>query len=389
MKKVLVLLLALTMTLSLAACGSSSESSENSSAQENTPSEPEASFEGKWVFVGGEMDGEPMTLTYLSYCKDYVLSIDGDRAELGPAGQENVYTFTKDDDKNAKISSNDILTILDDGTLQLVEESDGKSMMLLFAREGSDAVKAFEEAYLAEVHKYDPPTVEEKVVYDNNDIKVTLTGMDSDQYSITFNVTVENNRTSGDVSVTPMYVVINGIQMQSYAENEGFVDQGINETKWTVYRNSLEAAGINEIVSIETDVNVYYSNRSEQTGLLELYSNGKQPQTSAFDGTVLYETDKAKVVYLGYKKNGILGTPEVYYYVENNTASYMSIQDNYFKTDTDDSIWGSYINLNPGSRAVGVLRFYYSADPAEISMDFMMYIEGNYITTERFTTTVR
>ena len=388
MKKLLLLLLSLSMVLSLTACKNSQENPESNPTQGNTAAEPADLFAGKWVFAGGEIDGESMSLTYLSALKDYVLSIEEDRAEFGPEGEEKAFSITRDDEKNANLGNDTLITILDDGTLKMVSETKNGTMTILFARENSDAAKAFEEAYLAEEHKYESPTVDEKLLYDNNDIKVTLTGIESNEYTLIFYVTVENNRTTGDVAINPQYVVINGIQMASFAENEGFVNQGINETTWTVYRNYLEAAGISEITSIDTDINVYYSNRSEQTGLLELYANGKQPQTASFDGPVIYATDKVKVVYVGYKKNGLLGTPEVYYYVENNTAQNMFIQTENFKTDTDSQIWTSTIYLNPGVRAVGVIGFYEKDDPAELSMDFLMSIEGNYIYTDTFSITL-
>lgn len=92
-------------------------------------------------------------------------------------------------------------------------------------------------------------TIEETVVYDANDIKVTVTGLKKEYMSQSVKVLVENN-SEYNIALSGDLFVVNGISMSGWLYAEVAPGKKVNDTI-TFYSTDMDYANIEDIATID------------------------------------------------------------------------------------------------------------------------------------------
>ena len=91
-------------------------------------------------------------------------------------------------------------------------------------------------------------TVEEAVIYEGNDVKITVKGLDEGWSGPELKVLLENN-TDKNIALSMERFVINGITIEGYGYVEAAAGKKANDTI-SIYGTDLEAAGIDTLATI-------------------------------------------------------------------------------------------------------------------------------------------
>lgn len=171
-------------------------------------------------------------------------------------------------------------------------------------------------------------TIEETVVYDENDIKVTVTGLKSTYSGQEFKVKVENN-SDKNIAVSGDVFVVNGIMVDGWLYVEAAAGKKANGTL-TFFNDSMETAGIEELaVVVATDARVVdtdsYDTLFEMPFTLETSIADEYVQAIDDSGDVIFESEGVTVIAKTVNTDGDLGTTVVLL-VKNETGKNIIIE---------------------------------------------------------------
>lgn len=200
-------------------------------------------------------------------------------------------------------------------------------------------------------------TLDETVIYDENDIKITATGLKEDGLlGPELNLLIENNSTQ-NITVQPEYCLVNGYMMYGLMSSDVAVGKKNNDTL-DFSRSTLQECGIDQIADIRLKLTV--SDGDSWTTLfktdelsLQTSAAGSYTQTYDDSGEVIYDTNGIKVVAKS-AGDDFLGKG-VTFYLENNTDQHIVVNgenisvNGYMMTDL------FYADLAPHSHAVDTL----------------------------------
>lgn len=200
-------------------------------------------------------------------------------------------------------------------------------------------------------------TLDETIIYDENDIKITATGLREDGLlGPELNLLIENNSTQ-NITVQPDYCLVNGYMMYGLMSSDVAVGKKNNDTL-DFSRSTLEECGIDQIADIRLKFTV--SDGDSWTTLfktdelsLQTSAAGSYTQTYNDSGEVIYDTNGIKVVAKS-AGDDFLGKG-VTFYLENNTDQHIVVNgenisvNGYMMTDL------FYADLAPHSHAVDTL----------------------------------
>ena len=200
-------------------------------------------------------------------------------------------------------------------------------------------------------------TLDETIIYDENDIKITATGLREDGLlGPELNLLIENNSTQ-NITVQPEYCLVNGYMMYGLMSSDVAVGKKNNDTL-DFSRSTLEECGIDQIADIRLKFTV--SDGESWTTLfktdelsLQTSAAGSYTQTYNDSGEVIYDTNGIKVVAKS-AGDDFLGKG-VTFYLENNTDQHIVVNgenisvNGYMMTDL------FYADLAPHSHAVDTL----------------------------------
>lgn len=200
-------------------------------------------------------------------------------------------------------------------------------------------------------------TLDETVIYDENDIKITATGLNEDGFlGPELNLLIENN-SAQNIMVQPDYCLVNGYMMSGLMSSDVAASKKNNDTL-EFSRSTLKECGIDQIGDIRLKFTV-----SDGDSWMTLYKTdeitlntsaaGTYTQTYDDSGEVVYDTNGIKVVA---KSAGdeFLGKG-VTFYLENNTDQHIVVNgenisvNGYMMTDL------FYSDLAPHSHAIDTL----------------------------------
>ena len=222
-------------------------------------------------------------------------------------------------------------------------------------------------------------TIEETVLYDADDIKITATGFENGWMGPEIKLLLENN-SSKNILVTSDSASINGYMMplaSLYAEVAA--GKKANES-FSFSSTSLEQAGIETIADIQFKFAISDGDTWETlttTDLITLSTSAAgftQPVDDT--GDVVFEEDGIKIVCKGLKKD-LLWDGTVVFYMENNSGKPIStyaenISVNGFMVNA--SLWS---NLRDGTRIIDGLSILDISDLGIESIDEVKNIEFN------------
>ena len=170
-------------------------------------------------------------------------------------------------------------------------------------------------------------TLDETVIYDGNDIKITATGIKEDSFfGPELNLLIENNGTQ-NIVVQPDYCLVNGYMMYGLMSSDVAAGKKNNDTM--VFSGStLKACGIDQIADIRLRLTVIDSDSWMtlfKTDEITLQTSAAGTYTQTYDdsGEVIYDTNGIKVVAKS-ADDEFLGKGVVFY-LENNTDRHVAV----------------------------------------------------------------
>lgn len=200
-------------------------------------------------------------------------------------------------------------------------------------------------------------TLDETVIYDGNDIKITATGIKEDSFfGPELNLLIENNGTQ-NIVVQPDYCLVNGYMMYGLMSSDVAAGKKNNDTL-DFSGSTLKACGIDQITDIRLRLTVSDSDswmplfKTDEI-TLQTSAAGTYAQTYDDSGEVIYDTNGIKVVAKS-ADDEFLGKGVVFY-LENNTDRHVVVNgenisvNGYMMTDL------FYADLAPQSHAVDIL----------------------------------
>lgn len=200
-------------------------------------------------------------------------------------------------------------------------------------------------------------TLDETVIYDGNDIKITATGIKEDSFfGPELNLLIENNGTQ-NIVVQPDYCLVNGYMMYGLMSSDVAAGKKNNDTL-DFSGSTLKACGIDQIADIRLRLTVIDSDswmtlfKTDEI-TLQTSATGTYTQTYDDSGKVIYDTNGIKVVAKS-ADDEFLGKG-VAFYLENNTDRHVVVNgenisvNGYMMTDL------FYADLAPQSHAVDIL----------------------------------
>lgn len=170
-------------------------------------------------------------------------------------------------------------------------------------------------------------TIEETVLYDANDIKVTATRFDADALlGPELQILIENNSAQNYV-IQADYCVVNGYMITDLLSADIAAGKKSNESM-TFLSSTLERCGINTITDIRIDLKVidpdtYQTLFTMGEATLNTSAAGSYTQSYDDSGVELYNENGIRVVALGIADD-LLGK-SVRFYVENNSAQHIAV----------------------------------------------------------------
>lgn len=175
-------------------------------------------------------------------------------------------------------------------------------------------------------------TIEEQVVYDQNDIKVTVTGLDIDNIlGPTLKLTIENNR-SENFKVTNTGFSVNNLMINALFYPE--IEAGTTvEESISIADSTLQESGITVIQTIEFQLKFVesesYATLFESDPITLTTSADPSYQQEVNDnGTVVLNDDNIRLVVQGIRYNSLMERNEVVIFIENKSQKMWTLQVN-------------------------------------------------------------
>lgn len=200
-------------------------------------------------------------------------------------------------------------------------------------------------------------TLDETIIYDENDIKISATGLKEDGLlGPELNLLIENNGTS-NIIVQPDYCLVNGYMMYGLMSSDVAAGKKNSDTL-DFSRSTLKECGIDQIADIRlkftiSDGDTWMTLFKTDEISLQTSAAGTYTQTYDDSGEVIYDTNGIKVVAKS-AGDDFLGKG-VTFYLENNTDQHVVVNgenisvNEYMMTDL------FYADLAPHSHAVDTL----------------------------------
>ncbi|WP_052124044.1 hypothetical protein [Ureibacillus manganicus] len=173
-------------------------------------------------------------------------------------------------------------------------------------------------------------TLEEQVIYEENDIKVTVTGLKNDSfYGPEITVLIENNSTK-NITVQSRRSSINGLMVDTMFSADVAAGKKANDGI-TFSTSELEASGITTIKDIELALHIIDADTWDEianSDLISLTTTADASFVQEYDdsGFVAYDADGVKVVIKKLNSSESFWGSDVYLYIENNSDTDITIQ---------------------------------------------------------------
>lgn len=203
-------------------------------------------------------------------------------------------------------------------------------------------------------------TIAEQVIYDQDGVKVTVTGFDStNMFGVGIPILVENN-SDRNICVQIRNSSINGCMTDFQASVEVASGKKAND-EITILKSELEKYGIEQVADLEcslhfSDPDTYMTITDTPTINIETNLTGKYEQACDDSGNTVYDENGIKIVSQGVENDDIWGlSPK--FYMENNTDQAITIQ------IRDTSVNGYMLNnsfspeILPGKKCVDNIVF--------------------------------
>lgn len=214
--------------------------------------------------------------------------------------------------------------------------------------------------YAINIYASDETVVDQQVLYDENNIKITATGIKVDEiFGPEISVLIENN-SDKSITVQPRNGCVNGYMSDFQMSSDIAPGKKVNDS--ITIMEDLDRIGVAQIAQLECSFTIFDSSTYDtiiDTSIIPIVTNLSDEYIQEYnaEGTVLYDSDGIKIVSKGIIDSEIWG-PELLLYIENNTEKFITVQ------SRDTSINGYMVNpsmsseITPGRKIVDELTFF-------------------------------
>lgn len=207
------------------------------------------------------------------------------------------------------------------------------------------------------------PAIEEQVILDEADIKITAKELAEDEFNGTvLKILVENN-SSEEINVSVMDCSINGIMYDAYVGST--VSAGKKSNEEIQFSGLADDTIIEEIKEIEFSFDIYNGDYDTivETDLITIETDSKYKQEYDDSGEIIYDSNDLKIVIQGlgdaedyYDENGA----KLFVYMENNSNEPVYIKCEEFSINGYMIDGWLYDYIKPG--CVAYSEVYFSGD---------------------------
>lgn len=227
------------------------------------------------------------------------------------------------------------------------------------SKKGASSKKSEDPDQTKEVDDSDIVEIEEQVIYDENDVKITVTGFDQDQYDVWLSVLLENN--SGEnIEVQTRNETVNSY-MSSFIFSSEVAANKKSKDKIIIDTTYFERCGIEKVKDIEFSLLILNDNFDTiaESEPIHIERHLAEPYEQEYDdsGEVLLDENNIKIVAKDLQTDDY-GRLCQYLYIENNSEKSFTVQVrnvsiNGFMADPFMSV-----DVMPGKVAIDEMSFY-------------------------------
>ena len=172
-------------------------------------------------------------------------------------------------------------------------------------------------------------TITEQVLYDENDIKITATGLEDGLFGTELQLLIENNSGQG-VTVQARNANVNGYMVSTMMSADVAAGKKANDSL-TFETSGLKECGIETIATMEFSFHIFNTESWDDiadTEVIKVDTSAAGSYTQTYDdsGEVLVDADGVKIVGKGLSADGSFWGPGVILYIENNTEKDITVQ---------------------------------------------------------------
>lgn len=205
------------------------------------------------------------------------------------------------------------------------------------------------------------PTLDERVIYNQNDIIITVMGIDYESwFGPQISLLIENN-SAQNITVQSRNSSVNGYMIDFQMSSDISVGKKAYDTI-TIMDSSLEIAGIETIANLEFSFHIFDSSTWDtiaDSAQISLSTSAATTYVQVYDdsGVVLYDQGGIRIISKGLSLDSNFFGPELVLYIENNSDKYITVQ------ARDTSINGFMIDsvisdeVLPGKKVIAGMAF--------------------------------
>jgi hypothetical protein len=220
-------------------------------------------------------------------------------------------------------------------------------------------------------------SIEEQVLYDANDIKITATGLEDGWMGTELKLLIENN-SSQNITVQARNANVNGYMVDTMLSADVAAGKKANDSL-TFETSGLNECGIESIATMEFYFHIFDSESWDDildTDVISIDTSIAESYTQTVDdsGEVLVDSNGVKVVAKGLSADGSFWGPGVILYIENNSEQDITVQ------VRDVSVNGFMVDSTMsedvvvGKKAISAVQFF-SSDLEENSITDITDVE--------------
>ena len=255
--------------------------------------------------------------------------------------------------------------------------------------EGTNAVTESGESIAKETEQPESEvSIEEQVLYDEKDIKITATGMKDGWMGTELELLIENNSGKG-ITVQARNANVNGYMVPTTMSVDVASGKKANDSL-TFETSGLKECGIETIAQMEFSFRIFDTESWEDivnTDVIKLATSAADSYKQTYDdsGNVLMDKEGIRIIEKGLTEDDSFWGPGIVLYIENNSDRDITVQTadvsvNGFKVDATMSE-----DVIAGRKAMSAVQFL-STDLEENSIEKIIDVElkFNIIDMESF-----
>lgn len=207
-------------------------------------------------------------------------------------------------------------------------------------------------------------TVDETVLVDQDNIKITATALEDGWFGTDLKLLIENNSDTS-LTVQARNSSVNGYMVDTMMSEEVAPGKKAN-TELTFMTSGLKDCGIDTIATMDFSFHIFTTEAWEDyldTDLITLTTSAAQTYTQTYDdsGEIFYDQNGIKIIGKGLSSDESFWGPGLIVYIENNSSQDFTVQVrdtsiNGFMVDTSMSE-----EVTVGKKAVSAVTFFSSS----------------------------